>query len=49
MQAARPLSLYSMAGKWERNKYTGVSIADKTLVVFGFGKVGAEVARRGKV
>ena len=28
------------AGKWERNKYVGVSIVGKTLAVMGFGKVG---------
>jgi hypothetical protein len=27
------------AGKWERNKYVGVSIVGKTLAVMGFGKV----------
>ena len=27
------------AGKWERNKYVGVSIVGKTLSVMGFGKV----------
>ncbi|XVE91316.1 hypothetical protein DITRI_Ditri20bG0143900 [Diplodiscus trichospermus] len=36
------------AGKWERNKYVGVSLVGKTLAVMGFGKVGTEVARRGK-
>ncbi|KAI3981881.1 hypothetical protein MKX01_041144 [Papaver californicum] len=36
------------AGKWERNKYVGVSLVGKTLVVMGFGKVGSEVARRAK-
>jgi D-3-phosphoglycerate dehydrogenase len=35
-------------GKWERGKYTGVSLVGKTLSVIGFGKVGSEVARRGK-
>ena len=35
-------------GKWERNKYVGVSLVDKTLAVMGFGKVGSEVARRAK-
>lgn len=28
------------AGKWERSKYVGVSLVDKTLAVMGFGKVG---------
>uniref|UniRef100_A0A0C9RPS3 D-3-phosphoglycerate dehydrogenase n=1 Tax=Wollemia nobilis TaxID=56998 RepID=A0A0C9RPS3_9CONI len=36
------------AGKWQRNKYVGVSLVGKTLVVMGFGKVGSEVARRAK-
>ncbi|MCO5577681.1 hypothetical protein L7F22_031513 [Adiantum nelumboides] len=36
------------AGKWQRNKYTGVSLVGKTLGVMGFGKVGSEVARRAK-
>jgi len=34
------------AGKWERSKYVGVSLVDKTIAVMGFGKVGSEVARR---
>ncbi|MBA0869314.1 hypothetical protein Goshw_026601 [Gossypium schwendimanii] len=36
------------AGKWERNKYVGVSLVGKILAVMGFGKVGSEVARRAK-
>ena len=27
------------AGKWERNKYVGASLVDKTLAIMGFGKV----------
>lgn len=27
--------------KWERNKYVGVSLVDKTLAIMGFGKVRA--------
>jgi D-3-phosphoglycerate dehydrogenase len=27
------------AGKWERNKYVGVSLVDKVLCIMGFGKV----------
>lgn len=27
--------------KWERNKYVGVSLVDKTLAIMGFGKVWA--------
>lgn len=26
-------------GKWERTKYVGVSMVDKTLAIMGFGKV----------
>ncbi|CAA7407353.1 unnamed protein product [Spirodela intermedia] len=36
------------AGKWQRNKFVGVSLVGKTLAVLGFGKVGSEVARRAK-
>ncbi|KAH9575527.1 hypothetical protein CY35_01G114800 [Sphagnum magellanicum] len=36
------------AGKWQRSKYVGVSLVDKTLAVMGFGKVGSEVGRRAK-
>ncbi|GAB4842688.1 D-3-phosphoglycerate dehydrogenase 2, chloroplastic [Ancistrocladus abbreviatus] len=36
------------AGKWQRNKYVGVSLVGKILAVMGFGKVGFEVARRAK-
>lgn len=36
------------AGKWQRNKYVGVSVVGKTLAILGFGKVGSEVARRAK-
>ncbi|XP_058067893.1 D-3-phosphoglycerate dehydrogenase 3, chloroplastic-like [Magnolia sinica] len=36
------------SGKWQRNKYIGVSLVGKTLAVMGFGKVGSEVARRAK-
>ncbi|ERN07250.1 hypothetical protein AMTR_s00019p00193890 [Amborella trichopoda] len=37
-----------LLGKWQRNKYVGVSLVGKTLAVMGFGKVGSEVARRAK-
>ncbi|CAA6670298.1 unnamed protein product [Spirodela intermedia] len=37
------------AGKWQRNKFVGVSLVGKTLAVLGFGKVGSEVARRAKL
>lgn len=36
------------SGKWQRNKYVGVSLVGKTLAVMGYGKVGSEVARRAK-
>lgn len=36
------------AGQWQRNKWVGVSLVEKTLAVMGFGKVGSEVARRAK-
>ncbi|KAM6543051.1 hypothetical protein CsatB_007498 [Cannabis sativa] len=35
-------------GKWQRNKYVGVSLLGKKLAIMGFGKVGSEVARRAK-
>src|SRR5438093_122226 len=33
-------------GKWERNKFVGTQLRDKTLGVVGLGRVGREVARR---
>jgi D-3-phosphoglycerate dehydrogenase / 2-oxoglutarate reductase len=37
----------SMAqGKWDRKKYTGVEVFEKTLGVVGLGKIGREVASR---
>ena len=33
-------------GRWERSKYGGIEIADKTLGVLGFGRIGQQVARR---
>jgi len=35
------------AGKWERSKYVGVSLVDKTLAVMGFGKVRCGVSAGG--
>jgi D-3-phosphoglycerate dehydrogenase len=32
--------------QWNRNKFVGVSLVDKTLGVCGFGRIGREVARR---
>ena len=33
-------------GKWERNKYMGAQLADKTLGIVGLGRIGREVATR---
>lgn len=33
-------------GSWQRSKYTGVELRDKTLGVIGLGKIGTEVAKR---
>jgi D-3-phosphoglycerate dehydrogenase len=35
-------------GKWDRKRFMGVQIADKTLGVVGLGRIGSEVARRGR-
>lgn len=34
-------------GKWDRKSYMGSQLADKTLGVVGFGRIGREVASRG--
>ena len=34
-------------GKWDRKSYMGSQVADKTLGVVGFGRIGREVALRG--
>lgn len=34
------------AGKWEKNRFTGVEVRNKILGILGLGKVGTEVARR---
>ncbi|MFJ2171219.1 phosphoglycerate dehydrogenase [Streptomyces griseofuscus] len=34
------------SGAWDRRKYTGVELADKTLGVIGLGRIGTLVARR---
>ncbi len=34
-------------GKWDRKSYMGTQVADKTLGVVGFGRIGREVALRG--
>ena len=33
-------------GRWDRAKYAGLEVADKTLGVLGFGRIGQQVARR---
>jgi len=33
-------------GRWERKRYGGIELADKTLGVLGFGRIGQQVARR---
>jgi D-3-phosphoglycerate dehydrogenase / 2-oxoglutarate reductase len=33
-------------GRWERSTYAGLELADKTLGVLGFGRIGQQVARR---
>jgi D-3-phosphoglycerate dehydrogenase len=34
------------AGKWERSKFSGVELLDKTLGILGFGRIGQLVAHR---
>jgi D-3-phosphoglycerate dehydrogenase / 2-oxoglutarate reductase len=36
------------AGRWERSKWEGVELADKTLAVIGLGRIGKLVADRAK-
>ena len=36
-----------VAGSWERSKWGGVELAEKTLGILGFGRIGQQVARRG--
>jgi D-3-phosphoglycerate dehydrogenase / 2-oxoglutarate reductase len=36
------------AGRWERSKFSGVELMDKTLGVLGFGRIGQLVAQRAK-
>ncbi|OKK04788.1 3-phosphoglycerate dehydrogenase [Streptomyces sp. CB03234] len=34
------------AGQWQRSRFTGVELADKTLGIIGLGRIGTLVARR---
>ncbi len=36
------------AGKWEKEKFMGVELYQKTLGILGMGRIGSEVARRAK-
>lgn len=36
------------AGKWEKKKFMGTELQDKVLGLVGAGRIGAEVAKRGK-
>ena len=36
------------AGKWERSKFSGVELYDKTLGILGFGRIGQLVAQRAR-
>ena len=35
-----------IAGKWERSRFSGVELHEKTLGIFGFGRIGQLVAHR---
>ena len=37
-----------IAGKWERSKFSGIELHDKTLGILGFGRIGQLVAQRAK-
>lgn len=43
-----PAHMSMSSGEWKRSKFVGVSLENKTLAVFGFGKVGSDVARRAR-
>ncbi|MEG2933710.1 MAG: hydroxyacid dehydrogenase, partial [Gordonibacter sp.] len=36
------------AGKWERGKFTGIELYEKTLAIFGLGRIGGLVAERAR-
>src|SRR5204862_7144066 len=36
------------SGKWERSKFSGVEVMDKTLGILGFGRIGQLVAQRAR-
>jgi D-3-phosphoglycerate dehydrogenase len=40
-------SAATKAGRWEKTKFTGVEVCNKTLGVVGVGKIGSVVANRG--
>jgi D-3-phosphoglycerate dehydrogenase / 2-oxoglutarate reductase len=35
-------------GRWERSRFAGLELADKTLGLVGFGRIGQQVARRAR-
>ena len=35
-------------GRWERSSFAGLELADKTLGLIGFGRIGQQVARRAR-
>jgi D-3-phosphoglycerate dehydrogenase len=37
-----------VSGRWERSRYAGVELADKTLAILGFGRIGQLVATRAR-
>jgi D-3-phosphoglycerate dehydrogenase len=36
------------AGRWERSRFGGIELAEKTLGLVGFGRIGQQVARRAR-
>src|SRR6185436_11723050 len=37
-----------VAGRWDRSKFSGVELLDKTLGILGFGRIGQLVAQRAR-